>query len=1216
VQWRRNNISLARSANPLPAFSYGVLIRRCSGLFLLLICCYALPAQAQLSNLRTRWVTTRAAATPDSLTILSSSLEIVQPADTSWKVLYDADRNALRIQGQQLPDSVLIRYRVFPFNLGRTRYHRNLAAYDSAALYEDRPMVGVQSNRPRESREELFASKGLNKNGSITRGISMGNTQSVFVNSALNLQLDGQLTDDISLTAVISDQQIPFQPEGNTQQIQQFDKVFVQLGYYNRQKPNTRGTLTVGDIVMRNQPVNDRGALSSFLRYYKNVQGGQLAATYALSADSAARFKAQTSAGIAVAKGKFASKQIEAIEGSQGPYRLQGPNNERFIIVLANSEKVFLDGQLLRRGFDFDYVIDYNQAEIIFNTHVVITKFSRIRVDFEYADRNYSRTVTNVQHTQQFNRLNVFAGFYSERDNPRNPLLVNLSDADKLLLSEVGDSLQRAVSPGATLLSAYDPNLVMYRNADTTVNLVNYTGVYVYSTDPATALYQLQFTEMGTGKGNYRLKSNTVNGRVYEWVAPENGRMQGSFEPVRPLPAPAKKQMLTVGGDYSLSQKETVFGEMAFSERDINLFSARDAADDQGTAFKVGYLNRGRVLSFLPGYEWVGGLDFERDSRNFRAIDRFRDIEYDRDWSANVDSSLAADHIFNLSVGIQASTTAPAPAAQTENAVIVPPSGDRLLYRFSRRERGSEINGVQHRVDLSKSLGKWLLLGNLFSLRNQKELVSSDWQRLRTELAYRGRKLVPGYVYTLDRNALRTRNDSVVGTAMNFDEHKIYLRSQDSLRTRFGADYAYRQDQAPIEGQLVRNNVAHTANLALNTRIRDHQDLNFTFTYRNIENLNGQTPGTKANEETVMGRLDWNADFFDRSVRSELTFAVATGRELKKEYVFLPVPTGQGTHTWRDENGDGVKDLNEFYEAINFDERNYAKFFVPTDQYIRAYTNNFNYRLNLTPPRRWREGGAMLAFLSKLSNVSSWSINKRITDDRVWERFVPFAAVAQENILSNQSSMRSTLFFNRSNPRYGMDLAVLLSQQKQLLTNGFEGRNNQEYKFNARSNLLKQWTSRLGITRSQRSTSSDFLSSRNYLIQSWQTRPELSYQPSNDFRVTTAYAYATKRNAFTEASSERATFHETSLETRWTKVSERTFTAMVRYVKIDFAGDPNTALGYEMLEALRPGNNLTWTINWQQRLGSGLQLSLNYDGRQAAASPTVHIGRVQVTALF
>src|SRR4028119_656940 len=104
----------------------------------------------------------------------------------------------------------------------------------------------------------------MNKTGSITRGISMGNTQNVFVNSALNLQLEGQLTEDISILAAISDQNVPFQPEGNTQQLQEFDKVYVQLASKNAR-------LMAGDLVMRNPFWKyNRTQPSHFLRYYKN----------------------------------------------------------------------------------------------------------------------------------------------------------------------------------------------------------------------------------------------------------------------------------------------------------------------------------------------------------------------------------------------------------------------------------------------------------------------------------------------------------------------------------------------------------------------------------------------------------------------------------------------------------------------------------------------------------------------------------------------------------------------------------------------------------------------------------------------------------------------------------------------------------------------------------------------------------------------------------
>ncbi|MBK7426604.1 MAG: hypothetical protein IPI60_06060 [Saprospiraceae bacterium] len=45
--------------------------------------------------------------------------------------------------------------------------------------------------------------------------------------------------------------------------------------------------------------------------------------------------------------------------------KLTGNDSELFIIVLANTERVYLDGALMNRGLENDYVIDYNRGEVI-----------------------------------------------------------------------------------------------------------------------------------------------------------------------------------------------------------------------------------------------------------------------------------------------------------------------------------------------------------------------------------------------------------------------------------------------------------------------------------------------------------------------------------------------------------------------------------------------------------------------------------------------------------------------------------------------------------------------------------------------------------------------------------------------------------------------------------------------------------------------------------
>ncbi len=1107
----------------------------------------------------------------DSLTVVPSTISFPDLDEVDYE--FDLNSNTIKFNNLEL-GSIQICYRTLPFDLHSEKSRRSLDVYDSSALFKD--AVRYQEALVIPKREEIFSTGDIAKTGSISRGVSFGNRQDVFVNSTLNLQMEGQLSDGVNLRAVITDQNVPFQPEGNTQQLQDFDNVFIELF-------NDNFSVKAGDVVLRKTD-------SNFLRYYKNVQGGQFISNYKMKNG----FTAQTSIAGSVAKGRFASVSVDPIEGVQGPYRVRGPNNERFVIILAGSEKVFIDGKQMVRGYDNDYIIDYNLAEITFTNKVVITQFTRIRVDYEFSDQNYSRFIVQAGHQQSNDKVNFGLHFYNEKDNRNQPLAFDLSQEEKEILANAGDDLNSAVTSRVDSV-AFNPDLILYRQT-TGIDASNVVyDIFEYSTNPDSAFYLVEFSQVGLGRGNYILTNSTSNGRIYQWVPPLNGQAQGDYEPVSLLNAPNQKRMFTGNAGVKVTQYEDIQAEFALSKNDLNLFSDLDSEDDDGYAYKIIYNTKNRPVAGLDNYRFNAGASYEFNSESFSFIDRVRYIEFDRDWSydPNDFTETYTENILNANASLRA------------NAL------NGIDYRLVRRKRGEAVDGSQHYLNADKDLGPFRLKFDAFYMNNDQLTTNSEWLRYSIDASFNSKWFIPGYRYRVDRNEVRNNlDDAVISTAMNFEEHSFYLKNADSLKTSYGVEVQFREDRLPVNGELRDNTTSETYNFFFNTIINPTNRLNLLFTYRDL-----QTVGQEDSDETVMGRVDWNATFFDRIIQSDFSYNLSNSRELRREFIFIPVATGEGTHTWRDDNGDGIQDLNEFYIAINPDEKNYAKIFVPTDSFVDAFNTVITYRLNVNFPRTWREERGFKRFIQHFSNISAWSLNSQITDDNLGNRIWP-TNVAEEDILASKETLRSTLFFNRTNSKFGADIGFSRLENKQLLFNGFEKRLNRDVKAHIRWNINSRLNFDMNYINGDKSSLSDVLTARNYLVVSDTWQPALAWQPSSRLRFTTTFSWKEKFNDFDADSFETASLREVSLDARISKAATTTISANLRYIDIDYNGVENSPVGYEMLEALRPGQNMTWNLSWQQRIGRGLQLVLRYDGRKSGENQAVHLGRVQVSALF
>jgi hypothetical protein len=376
-----------------------------------------------------------------------------------------------------------------------------------------------------------------------------------------------------------------------------------------------------------------------FLNFYKRLQGISFQTINKLSPN----LETSTLVSGSIAKGKFNRNVFQGLEGNQGPYRLTGANNEFFFIVLAGTERVFLDGEALQRGEDQDYVINYNTAEVTFTPRRMITKDSRIQVEFEYADRNYLNANLFAYQTVDISKkLKIKIGAFNNSDAKNSPINQTLSTQQKQFLFDIGDSIGKALYPAASL-DSFSTGKILYEKVYF-INGPMLDSFYRYSTDPTLAKYSLGFTEVGAGRGNYITDFNGANGKVFRYVSPINGLMQGNYEPVTILITPKKQQLISVGTDYQLNRNNNLKTELAFSNRDVNTYSSKNSGDDIGTAAKLQYSNQ-IILNKRKGLQLSSTFDYEHVQEKFKPLERLRQVEFSREWGLPLVVQQATENI-------------------------------------------------------------------------------------------------------------------------------------------------------------------------------------------------------------------------------------------------------------------------------------------------------------------------------------------------------------------------------------------------------------------------------------------------------------------------------------------------------------------------------------------------------------------------------------------
>lgn len=1143
----------------------------------------------QLSNLRSQRIAIKADTTTlDSLSIVPGSVTVLANGKAADSNAYHVDYPAaLLVWKTDKPDSVFIVYRVFPLSFTQVYLHKDKAKADPEQIGDTNPFrFSAGSN----TIDDIFGSDQLNKSGSISRGIAFGNNQDLSVNSTLNLELSGRLTDNIQVLASVTDDNIPIQPDGNTQQLQDFDQVFIQLFDDDWQ-------LTAGDFQLRSPE-------DYFLKYYKKAKGGTASKHLEFGVPEYTNnpkrpYSLDLQASAAASRGKFARNIIQGQEGNQGPYRLNGAENERFIIVLSGTERVFIDGQLLRRGQENDYVIDYNTAEVTFTANRLITKDRRIVVEFQYSDNNYVRSLFQSAGQLDAGKLKFKWNAYSEQDLKNQPTLQTLEDSDKLLLNSIGDSLDLAVVPAATEVEEYTNERILYTMIDT----LGYDSVFLYTTVADSLMFQVAFTDVGQGNGDYALDDFVALGRVYKWVAPDtvDGQLvhKGQFIPQRVLVAPRKRQMFSFGTMYDINEELMVGADFAVSVFDINTFSPLDKADNTGYAFRV-FTEHKHVISKKKTKDpWMLNTraEFERTDGNFTAIERFRAVEFERNWNIRNLLITGPMNITTASVGV--SQKRAGHINYSLHSFISQDVYDGLKNSLSVKLRD---NGFFADVN-----GSWLMTNGT---------QETSFLRHKSHVGQNIKGMVIGFKDEHENNQFRQPgNDSLTLASYQFYDWQGYIASADSSKNRVELYYRQRTDRASDSVVLQQSTIAEHYGFKLELdKNRSHK---FRLNIANrILHVRDTTLTTQSPENTLLGRIEYNMSIWKGAVTSTTFYEVGTGLEQKREFVYVEVPAGQGIYAWIDYNGDNVKDLNEFEISAFPDQALYIRVFTPSNIYVRTFSNMFSQTLRLRPGKVWNKKEGFLAFAGRFSTQSSFRVDRKTSSDDGQESYNPFVQNTDDpGLLTLNGSIRNSVYFNRTDPEWGLEYTVRQVNGKVLLTNGFESRGTYVQEGIIRWNLTRKFTLFAEGETGGKSNSSDFLSGRNYDIEYYSGSAKFSYQPDARMRASIIGEYTQKAND-TENAGETAILRDIGGELRYNVINKGSIIAQANFIGISYTGLTNTSLAFEMLNALQPGINITWNVSWQRNISKFLILTLNYSGRKSEENNAIHTGGMSVRALF
>lgn len=1086
-------------------------------------------------------------------------------------------------------ETLYVSYRYLALQFRDEYYLRTLTVrLDSSGIQRRRAEPATSS-----SGGDIFGER-IRRSGSIVRGFTLGTNRDVSVTSGFRLSMSGKLSDEIDVVAVLTDENTPIQPEGNTQTLRELDKVFIEI-----KSPQYGATL--GDFNFE-LPKERAG---EFLTVTRKLQGAQGTASYRFGGQSA--WSGSSIAAGAVARGTYHSNSFLGIEGNQGPYRLTGKSGETRILVIAGSERVYFNGEQLMRGENNDYVIDYANGEVTFTPKRLITSVSRLTIDFEYAERRYSRSfvgaASGIESRGGTNRLNVV--FFQEADDPDAPVDVAFDDSARALLKNAGKNPYAASLPGELLVgtdSITGLGKGQYVVRDTLMNGRAYR-IFVYAPGDPAALYSVTFSPVDAMPPDSAGYVRVAAGQ-FQFA----GIGLGTHLPLVFLPLPKALRTVGVNGTASPVRGLELQGNLSFSSFNENRFAASNTdVVRNGTAYsyrlkysaddlRVGDIGFGSAsLGFAERY--VGS--------SFISPDRLNEVEYDRRW--NSQNAPAGDERTRDLRGEYSPVKAVSIAGELGR---MSRAGSFISDRMAGNLRiaDSTLPSLRYGIESMKA-------------RESRRGTSDDWFRQDFYSNFRNELLIPSVsVQNERRNIFPTQTDSIASGSFQFTEIVPRLElSEVSGATAF-VEYGYRTEDSAASGSLSRAFTAVTQKYGVTYRGAGSLSSSLLLSVREVQFEEEYKQRGNVNSDILLGRLQSRYAPFRRGIESDLFYEFSTQRSARLERIFVRVQRGTGSYKYvGDTNGNGIADENEF-EPVRFDG-DYSPITIAGDKLYPVVDLKTSFRVRITPVRLLgTPASGMEKVLSALSSETFVRVEEKSSESDTKKIYLLDLSrfLSAATTLAGTQQLTQDIHVFESSPELSFRLRANERRGLVQYLSWHEWNRFSERGIRMRSQPVGEIGNQTEIFQKIDKLTSDQPIGRTHNVLTDGVSTDFSYRPAREWEVGFVIdaVSALERSRVPNPS---ATINSQSLRLVYSVPSRGQFRVQVQREDVttrNLSHNEPSSFAYEVTSGKTIGKNYLWQVSADYRVGENVQFTLTYLGRSEGGRPAVHIGQAEARAFF